>query len=105
MLDKTKALDELQISEEEYNELLIAFVELASEQLEQLEAAASGGNDTETREVAHSLKGAAGNLRLDDCAAIAEALERASRESRKDDVRAQLDALVAAVDELRTSGG
>jgi histidine phosphotransfer protein HptB len=104
MLDKTRALDELEMTEEEYDELLQAFVELADEQIVGLESAVSSGNDIEARELAHSLKGAAGNLRLDDCLAIASAIELALMEHRKDGFRDQLDALAVALEEVRTSG-
>ena len=104
MLDKTRALDELEMTEEEYDELLQAFVELADEQIVGLESAVSSGNDNEARELAHSLKGAAGNLRLDDCLAIASAIELALTEHRKDGFREQLDALAVALEEVRTSG-
>jgi HPt (histidine-containing phosphotransfer) domain-containing protein len=105
MLDKTKALADLEMSEDEYDEMLQAFVGLADEQIQGLESALASGNDTDARELAHSLKGAAGNLRLDDCLAIASAIELALKEQRKDRFREQLDALIAAVDEVRVSGG
>jgi HPt (histidine-containing phosphotransfer) domain-containing protein len=106
MLDKTKALDELQLSEEEYDELVQAFLEVASEQTERLQSAVSSGNDSDVRELAHSLRGAAGNLRLDECAGIASAIElgsMASGASGKDVLQGQLKALVAALDDIRNS--
>jgi HPt (histidine-containing phosphotransfer) domain-containing protein len=103
MLDKTKALDELQLSEEEYDELLQEFLEVASQQIDELQSAVSSGNDNDVRELAHSLKGAAGNLRLDECAAIAGAIELGSMASPKDALQARLKALVAALDDIRNS--
>jgi hypothetical protein len=47
MLDKTKALAALEMAEDEYDEMLKAFVELAEEQLQGLESALASGNDTE----------------------------------------------------------
>jgi len=105
MFDKTKALDELELAEDEYDELLKIFVELADEQIRGLESAWASGNVAEARELAHSLKGAAGNLRLVDCLAMASAIELALIEQRNDRIREQLDTLVTAVDEVRASAG
>jgi HPt (histidine-containing phosphotransfer) domain-containing protein len=66
MIDKTSALNVFQISEEEYNKLLEDFIIQALEKIGMIECSLKN-NDTGTafKEI-HSLKGIAGNMRLDD---------------------------------------
>ena len=74
-LDKTRALADFQISEQEYDTLLAEFVDQAEEHILTIKKALSIGDIKEAAETAHSIKGIAGNLRLDTCFAIAQGIE------------------------------
>jgi HPt (histidine-containing phosphotransfer) domain-containing protein len=75
MIDKSKAMLDYQLTEEQYDELLSEFVAQAEGAVVTIEAAAHEGRTKEAADAAHSLKGVAGNLRLDDCFAAARNIE------------------------------
>ena len=74
-LDKSKALADFNISEQEYDELLSEFVEQAEKHIIMIEKAMTAGAMNDASEHAHSLKGMAGNMRLDTCFDIARDIE------------------------------
>lgn len=64
--DRKRALEELEIPEDIYDELIDDFVQMANEELQKIEElTAQGTNLTAAKKVAHSIKGAAANLRLE----------------------------------------
>jgi HPt (histidine-containing phosphotransfer) domain-containing protein len=103
MLDKTAALEALQITEEIYDELLVEFLADADEELAALDAALRTTDFPKASSVAHSLKGMAGNLRLDTCYNIALAIESAAKAGDSASVEGDSVALRSAVEEIRHS--
>lgn len=102
-LDKTKALDDFRISEELYDEMLEEFAVQADEIMAVIERALNSGNTGEAAEQAHSLKGAAGNMRLDECYNVVRAIELAIRSSSRVQVAKELSKLRDAVGEIRAA--
>ena len=101
MFDKTKALNVFQITENEYDELLREFVDQAGIKIETAESALKKGDaETVAREI-HSLKGVAGNMRLDDCYNAAIAVESAMRSNDKASIDHWFIYLRRSVDEIR----
>jgi HPt (histidine-containing phosphotransfer) domain-containing protein len=62
--DATALIEELELDQEDIVELLTDFREFLVETLPQLEAAINSENITDSRSIAHSVKGSAGNLRV-----------------------------------------
>jgi two-component system sensor histidine kinase/response regulator len=73
-----KALQRLGISEEIYNELFADFLVMAREKAGLLEKAVTAGRLAEATTLAHTIKGSAANLGIDDVADIARVIELAS---------------------------
>jgi HPt (histidine-containing phosphotransfer) domain-containing protein len=102
MIDKSKAMRDYQLTEEQYDEMLGEFVTQAEEAVSALESAVPEGRTTEAADVAHSLKGVAGNLRLDDCYAIARDIELALKGNVPGTVESEISNLKKAVEEIRS---
>jgi HPt (histidine-containing phosphotransfer) domain-containing protein len=103
MIDKKKALDDFQITEKEYDELLVEFVAQADEKIIGIEASLREGNLQEAAQLAHSLKGVSGNMRLDDCYRFSSAIDGALKNIPPLPIDASLSDLKSAVDEVRKS--
>jgi two-component system, sensor histidine kinase and response regulator len=101
MLDKSKAMNDFQITEQLYDELLTDFVAQADEKIKAIESAVKKGGMKEAADIAHSLKGVAGNLRLDDCYTIARSIEVALKGKERATVEGEISNLKKAVDEIR----
>jgi HPt (histidine-containing phosphotransfer) domain-containing protein len=102
MLDKSKAMNDFQITEQEYDELLSDFAAQAAEKIDTFESAVKRGDMKEASGIAHSLKGVAGNLRLDDCYNSARSIEAALKGNDCATIDSELSNLKKAVDEIRT---
>lgn len=64
--DRKRALDELEIPEDIYDELIEDFIAMAYEEIAKIETLITKGTDlVSAKKVAHSIKGAAANLRLE----------------------------------------
>lgn len=81
-IDKTKALQELEIPEAMFNELLHIFVEQTEMTLKVIGEAVNNKNYEEIRQNAHFIKGSAGNLRINGIQDIAKEIEFNARENR-----------------------
>jgi HPt (histidine-containing phosphotransfer) domain-containing protein len=103
MIDKKKALDDFQISEKEYDELLVEFTAQAEEKIVGMEQCLRDGKVEEAQHHAHSLKGVAGNLRLDDCYRIVMAIDGALKKKPPFPIDESLLELKEAIDEVRKS--
>ncbi len=67
--------ENLGLEKDEFMELVDLFVETGKPQLEQLKEAVEAKDETEIRRVAHSLKGASGNLGLMTISEMAKKIE------------------------------
>lgn len=82
-IDKQKALSELGITEDFYNELIQDFIAQAVPAVKNLDGALERENFDELAGIAHFIKGSAGNLRIEEIYLIAKDLEFCCKE-RKD---------------------
>lgn len=100
-LDKSPALEALQVTESELDELLREFVELAESELESIRSALEGRRFAGLDRWAHSIRGMAANLRLELCRSRASRLESVLLEC--DPIRASeaIERLDEAIDEVR----
>jgi CheY-like chemotaxis protein/HPt (histidine-containing phosphotransfer) domain-containing protein len=79
------------------------FLETAAEQLVLLETAAEQGDRDATRRVAHSLRGACGNLGADRLEALCAELEARARENKLTDASAAVRLLLEEYQRLRSA--
>lgn len=100
MFDKSKAMNDFQITEREYDELLSDFVAQAAEKINTLESAVKNGGMKEAADIVHSLKGVAGNLRLDDCYNIVRSIEIALKGNAFATVDGEISNLKKALDKI-----
>lgn len=103
MINKKKALDDFQITEQEYDEMLVEFIAQADEKISGIEGLLCEGKVQEAERHAHALKGVAGNLRLDACYSIASTIDGALKNSPPLPIETHLVDLRKAVDEVRLS--
>jgi HPt (histidine-containing phosphotransfer) domain-containing protein len=103
MVDKQKALDDFQITEKEYDEMLVEFVAQADEKISRITLELAAGKVHEAAFHAHSLKGVAGNLRLDDCYSAASKADAFLKNAASVPGDLNLADLKNAVDEGRKS--
>ena len=103
MIDKKKALDDFQITEKDFDEMLVEFVTQADENIRSMEKALLEGKVQEAERFAHSLKGVAGNMRLDNCFLVATKVDAVLKMGPPVSVETLLGDLKKAVDEVRLS--
>ena len=103
-LDKQKALRELGIPEEMYDELLRDFIQQSEEPLKQLEGLVLTGDFEEIRKAAHFIKGSAGNMRVEEMYSIAKEVEFAAKDAGdKSTIGENIAKLRSAFEELKKS--
>lgn len=68
-------IEELELDREDVNELLVDFREFLEETMVDLESKVNGEELVEARALAHSLKGSAGNLRVNQIYGTAKAMQ------------------------------
>jgi HPt (histidine-containing phosphotransfer) domain-containing protein len=103
MIDKKQALDDFQITEEMYDEMLVEFVAQAEEKVCFIEEELQKKNTKEAEQHTHSLKGVAGNLRLNRCFMIASAIDKVLKSDSSPSLAAEILDLKNAIDEVRNS--
>jgi HPt (histidine-containing phosphotransfer) domain-containing protein len=79
-LDKKKIAAELMIDEDVLNELLHDFLSQAEDAIAKLSGACGAGNFDEIKDLAHFIKGAAGNLRITPMHEAAKEIEAYAKE-------------------------
>lgn len=101
-IDKQRAVAELGIPVEMYDELLGIFVQQTGTALEDLTRALAAANFTEIARLAHFVKGSAGNLRLDQMHLLAKDIEFGAKEHKDITLLADLSGkLVILFDEFK----
>jgi HPt (histidine-containing phosphotransfer) domain-containing protein len=103
MIDKTRALNDFQITEKDFDEMLVEFVTQANDNIRNLKKELFEGNVEAAERFAHSLKGVAGNMRLDNCYRVASDVDAALKKGPPVSIDPLLDDLEKAVDEVRSS--
>jgi HPt (histidine-containing phosphotransfer) domain-containing protein len=102
-LDKLKALADFNITEQEYDGLLSEFVEQADQKIILIEKAIIADARSDAAELVHSLKGMAGNMRLDTCYDIARGIELDLKKCGKEYLDRRIADLMIAVNDVRSS--
>jgi HPt (histidine-containing phosphotransfer) domain-containing protein len=100
--EKLRILQELDnLPEEIYDELLKALVDTTQQQLTELAAALEQGDLQEVRNLIHSIRGAASNLRLQQLQAVVEDLRKAVHEGLdQEEITRRLAKLQQTLEEL-----
>ena len=101
-LNKKKALEELGIPDDLYEELLKTFTVQLEEVIQQLEAATGSEDFDKITERAHFLKGSAGNLRVEEVYLQAVKIETAGKQKQDWPViRNEIAGLKKSLEELK----
>ena len=89
-----KALGEnLGLEEDEYRELIELFVDTGTDDYQRMRAALAAADFDQMSRIAHTIKGAAGNLGLSDIQGVAGALERGAEAQNPDGMAEALQTL------------
>lgn len=99
-MDFKERAEKLGLEEEEYSELLGLFIETGISDLEKLKNAIEGRDAEQAANVAHSLKGASGNLGLSDFYEIAKKIELDARNGNLEKIGGAVEALRKNLDEM-----
>ena len=102
-LDKAPALEALQLSEPELDDLLREFVELAKVEVDSIRGRLDGKRFDGLDRRAHSIRGMAANLRLDLCRNRASRLEAALTSHDANRAAEAMLFLEQAIDEVRSA--
>ncbi|MFH0977041.1 MAG: Hpt domain-containing protein [Spirochaetota bacterium] len=100
MFDKAKAIKEYGITEEFYDGLLKEFITHARKDLPIMEKSIAAGDFKEAQSVIHSLKGAAGNLRVAQAYQLTITLEDAIKKNLAQEINDYTVKLKTYIDEL-----
>lgn len=92
--------EKLFIEEDEYKELAELFVESSNEELASLKTAIEAGDAEQTVMPAHSIKGAASSLGLEDIFQTAKTIEEKARNSELSGVGPDFKLLKSQVDDF-----
>ncbi len=103
MINKQKALDDFQITEAEYDELLGEFIAQADDKIVGIRQCMLDGKVLEAEHHAHSLKGVAGNLRLDDCYRVTSMIDDILKKNQPFPLDELLLDLEKTIGEIRNS--
>lgn len=82
LIEKERALREINISEKMFNELIKVFIEQTEAALQKLENTVTRKNYEEMRKKAHLISGSAGNLRISAIQKIAKEIEAGAMEKK-----------------------
>lgn len=103
-MPKTFDLDalknELELDQEDVVELFDDFKSFINETMPKLKSAVESGDMTESRSLAHSIKGSAGNLRIQEVYALSKQMQENSESSDAESLASNLAKLEAAVSEF-----
>jgi PAS domain S-box-containing protein len=100
--DKQKAIKELGIPEGLYRELVLGFIEQSAVAIQDLEKAFQSRNFEEVAKAAHFIKGAAGNLRIEEIHVTAKELEAVAKGGQDAGmIEQQMRSLKNAIEEMK----
>ena len=88
------------LEEDEYRELVELFLETGAADCENLKDALAAGDAQQVSRSAHTVSGAAGNLRIMHIYETAKRIERAASDNRLDDVAAEVHDLQGLLEEI-----
>ena len=100
--DKQRAIKELSIPEGLYRELVLGFIKQSATAIQDLEKAFQGRNFEDVARAAHFIKGAAGNLRIEEIHVTAKELEAVAKgDQDAGRIEEQMGSLKNAMEELK----
>ena len=102
-IDKSQALNDLNLTEEIYDDFLSDFLIQAESKMSSITASLHKNDLKNAADHAHSLKGIAGNMRLDSCFSIARDVELTLKAGETEPISKLLTDLSEAVQEVRGS--
>ncbi|MCK4830569.1 Hpt domain-containing protein [bacterium] len=94
--------DNLGLEKDEYLELIELFIETGMSDINKLRFAVDEVNAENAADAAHSIKGAAGNLRLTEIYELAKMVEKTCRDGILDNVPESVQELEKRLDYLRS---
>ncbi len=92
----------LGLDEDDFMILLELLVSTAKSDIEKLADSVQNNEMEEAANLAHSLKGSAGNLGFMDFAAVAESIEKKSKQADREDLMQHLQDLHSEFDHIKT---
>jgi len=102
-MEPGKVAADMGLEESEYLELLMLFIDASLSDLDELQAAIEVENADRAGAAIHSLKGAAGNLRLDEIHQVARELESKIHAGQMSAVSGAVQTLKDTIEELQTA--
>ena len=87
--NKKKAIEELGISEELFDEIFKDFLDQCDEYIRTIEDSINSNNLEDLAKAAHKLKGSSGNLGLENIQQLARAIEIAAKEKKDIEIAKQ----------------
>ena len=97
--------DQIGLEEEEYRELVELFIDTAGPDVDSIASDAAAGNAEQVARKAHTLSGAAGNLRMMTIHEVAKRIELTANQNRLDDAADDVAALRGLFAELVSAVG
>jgi HPt (histidine-containing phosphotransfer) domain-containing protein len=97
--------DQIGLEEEEYRELVELFIDTGGPDVDSIESDVAAGNAEQVARSAHTLCGAAGNLRIMTVHEVAKRIELAANQNRLDTVTDDVVTLKALFAELVSAVG
>jgi HPt (histidine-containing phosphotransfer) domain-containing protein len=98
--DADALIEELELDKEDIEELMTDFKEFIIAELPELESAIEAGNCSEARSHAHSIKGSAGNLRINFVYETAKVMQDLADASDADKLKELLPELKKQIEEF-----
>jgi HPt (histidine-containing phosphotransfer) domain-containing protein len=99
-MNPNELMDKLGLNAEEMTELVTLFVDTCRQDLEQMAAALAAGDARGVSEAAHSIKGAAGNMRFQEIYELARSIEEDARQRILAGVAPRMDEIRSAIREI-----
>ena len=99
-MNPNELMEKLGLNAEEMTELVTLFVDTCRQDLEQMSVALGAGDARGVSEAAHSIKGAAGNMRFQEIYELARSIEEDARQRILAGVAPRMDEIRSAIREI-----
>jgi HPt (histidine-containing phosphotransfer) domain-containing protein len=100
LMNPNEMMEKLGLSKEEMAELLALFVDSCRNDLEQMSTALAAEDARGVSEAAHSIKGAAGNMRFEQLYEMARSIEEDARQRILDGVQARIEQIGSTIENI-----
>ena len=99
-MDLAALAENLGLEEDEFAELMDLFVETGRVQISELRDAENAGDAEEIRRIAHSLKGASGNLGFMEISQLSKKIEEQIKSENHENIRDTIEKMNRLIDAL-----